>query len=736
MILIYQYAWMVPSLPLASPTTAGLGLPILPAATRTLRRAYASISTFPSGLATLISIHIAWRQIAGDPIHRCLWSRVVYNDNVALEMGYSTDPLTSIMPVLITTVGVMVMIHSGSHMSHDRGYLRFFAHPSPSNALMPGLVPSPNLIQIHVFRELVGMCPYPSIGSRFTRASAATACQKAFVTNRAGDFGSSPGVSGPHRTTGSSESEELSVRCKELFADHGVSPFPAISRAAPLLTGPVAKSAQFPLHTWLPDATEGPTPISAPIHAATTVVAGISSVARMFPPPEAPPPMMSLTSWVGGVTAPLGATIAPAHRDFKRVLAYSTMSQLGYTMLALGAGSHRAAMSHAITHAHSKALVLLGPGSVTHPVEPVVGHRPDWSQNMAFTGGIRKRMPIAGTAFPSGTPPPCGIPPFACFRSKEEILDDSWSYPPVLGRMARFTAGSTGSYTPRMYLLTFEGNYRANLSGPVPPASTWEEIQNRVASPEGQVGGRPDPYSVGLLAEHSVDPFGHFVDTAGEADTVSSLALKYDPISRPKESGDPMLPPLVVSAIPTLASGFIGVPRPVAGLGFDLLSDWLDPLRGQPMMTVIMTSGGWPDLPGTITPVAIALSGTLIAYKPYGPGRPRVRLPHEVAPEVAEISGYFPSKLYGWSYYRGYVDRYYAPVPSSGVRVLAETALTSDNQIIDGPVNGAGVLGPPGGEGLRYGEGGRISHYSYGSVLATPVLSATVMGYNQGSPAW
>nr|WCR30454.1 NADH-plastoquinone oxidoreductase subunit 5 [Selaginella remotifolia] len=736
MILIYQYAWMVPLLPLASSTTAGLGLLILPAATRTLRRAYASISTFLLGLAMLISIYIAWRQIAGDPIHRCLWSWVVYNDNVALEMGYLIDPLTSIMLVLITTVGVMVMIYSGSYMSHDRGYLRFFAYLSLFNALMLGLVLSPNLIQIYVFWELVGMCSYLLIGFWFTRASAATACQKAFVTNRVGDFGLLLGVLGLYWTTGSFEFEELSVRCKELFADHGVSPFFAISCAALLLMGPVAKSAQFPLHIWLPDAMEGPTPISALIHAATMVVAGIFFVARMFPLFEALPPMMSLTSWVGGVTALLGATIALAHRDFKRVLAYSTMSQLGYMMLALGAGSYRAAMFHVITHAYSKALVFLGSGSVIHSVEPVVGYRPDWSQNMAFTGGIRKRMPIAGTAFLSGTLSLCGIPPFACFWSKEEILDDSWSYSPVLGWMAWFTAGLTGFYMFRMYLLTFEGNYRANLSGPVPPASTWEEIQNRVASPEGQVGGRPDPYSVGLLAEHSVDPFGHFVDTAGEADTVSSLALKYDPILRPKESGDLMLPPLVVLAIPTLVSGFIGVPRPVAGLGFDLLSDWLDPLRGQPMMTVIMTSGGWPDLPGTITPVAIALSGTLIAYKFYGPGRPRVRLPHEVAPEVAEILGYFSSKLYGWSYYRGYVDRYYALVFSSGVRVLAEIAFTFDNQIIDGLVNGAGVLGLLGGEGLRYGEGGRISYYLYGLVFATLVLSVIVMGYNQGSPAW
>lgn len=722
---------MVPLFPPA-PVLMGLGLLIRPAATRISRRTYASICAFLLSLAMFLPSRIAWRQIAGDPIYRYLWARA-YNENVALEVGYSTDPLTSIMLVLVTTMGVMVMIHSGSYMCHDQGYLRFSAHLSPSNAPMLGLVISPNLIQIHMFRELVGMCSYPLIGSRSTRAGAANACQKAFITNRVGDLGLLPGVLGPCWTTGSSEYGESSTRCNDLITDRGVCLFPAIPCAAPMSMGPAAKSAQIPLHIWLPDAMEGPTPISALIHAATMVVAGIFLVARMFPSFEAPPPTMSLISWVGSATASVGATIALAHRDSKRVLAYPTMSQPGYMMLALGVGPYRAAMFHVITHAHSKALVPLGPGSVIHPVEPVAGHRPDMSQDMALVGGIRKRMPITGTAFPLGTLPPRGVPPLACFRSKEEILGASWSYSPAPGWMAWFTAGSTGSYTPRMYLLTFEGDYRANLSGPAPPASAWEEIRHR-ALPEGQAGRRSTP-AVGSILEQSVDHSSHHSMSTAAHTVISPLALKYDTISRPKESGDLMLSPLVVPAVPTLAVGFIGVPRP--GLqGFDLLSDWLDPLRSQPQMTVV-TSGSWPpDLPpGTITPVAIVLSGTLIAYISYGPGRPRVRLPREINSEVGETLGHLSSHPYAWSYYRGYVDRYH-DLAFGGVQVLAKTAPTSDNQIIDGLVNGAGVLGPLGGEGLRYGEGGRISHYLHGLVFCTLVLSTIVTGYKHGSLIW
>ncbi|KAG6540762.1 hypothetical protein Mapa_017900 [Marchantia paleacea] len=276
MELIFQNAWLVPLFPFLASILLGLGLFFFPNSIKKFRRICSFISILFLSLAMLLSFQLCWQQITGSSIHRYLWSWVLYK-NLVLEIGYLLDPLTSIMLVLVTTVAVMVMIYSDSYMFYDEGYINFFfCYLSLFTASMLGLVLSPNLIQVYIFWELVGMCSYLLIGFWFTRPSAANACQKAFVTNRIGDFG--------------------------------------------LLLGPVAKSAQFPLHIWLPDAMEGPTPISALIHAATMVAAGIFLIARMFPLFQMLPFVMSIISWTGAITALLGATIALAQKkDLKKV---------------------------------------------------------------------------------------------------------------------------------------------------------------------------------------------------------------------------------------------------------------------------------------------------------------------------------------------------------------------------------------------------------------------------------
>ncbi|KAG6540521.1 hypothetical protein Mapa_018205 [Marchantia paleacea] len=349
-------------------------------------------------IAMLLSFHFFWQQITGSPIHRYLWSWVLYK-NFVLEIGYLLDPLTSIMLVLVTTVAVMVMIYSDSYMFYDEGYIKFFCYLSLFTASMLGLVLSPNLIQVYIFWELVGMCSYLLIGFWFTRPSAANACQKAFVTNRIGDFGLLLGILGFYWITGSFDFQQLSKRFFELLSYNQINLVFATLCALFLFLGPVAKSAQFPLHIWLPDAMEGPTPISALIHAATMVAAGIFLIARMFPLFQMLPFVMSIISWTGAITALLGATIALAQKDLKKGLAYSTMSQLGYMMLALGIGSYKAGLFHLITHAYSKALLFLGSGSVIHSMEPIVGYHPNKSQNMIFMGGLRQYMPITATFF-------------------------------------------------------------------------------------------------------------------------------------------------------------------------------------------------------------------------------------------------------------------------------------------------------------------------------------------------
>ncbi|KAL2924468.1 NAD(P)H-quinone oxidoreductase subunit 5 chloroplastic [Bienertia sinuspersici] len=353
--------------------------------------------------------------------------------------GYLLDPLTSIMLILITTVAILVLIYSDNYMSHDQGYLRFFAYMSFFNISMLGLVTSSSLIQIYIFWELVGMCSYLLIGFWFTRPIAANACQKDF------------------------EFRDLFEIVNNLIKTNEVNSLFIILCAFLLFLGAVAKSAQFPLHVWLPDAMEGPTPISALIHAATMVAAGIFLVARLLPLFIVIPYIMYGISVIGIITVLLGASLALAQKDIKRSLAYSTMSQLGYMMLALGLGF------------------------LNHSMETLVGYSPDKSQNMVLMGGLRKHVPIIKIAFLIGTLSLSGIPPLACFWSKDEILNDSLVYSPIFAIVAYFTAGLTAFYMFLIYLLTFEWhfnfffeNYSGKKSSSFSSISLWgnEELKS------------------------------------------------------------------------------------------------------------------------------------------------------------------------------------------------------------------------------------------------------------------
>nr|YP_010629870.1 NADH dehydrogenase subunit 5 [Begonia rossmanniae]WBN96789.1 NADH dehydrogenase subunit 5 [Begonia rossmanniae] len=394
----YQYSWIIPFISLPVLMLLAGGLLLFPTSTKKLRRIWSFTGVFFLSIVMIFSFYLFIQQISNSYVYQYVSSWTINND-FSLEFGYLIDPLTSIMSLLITTVGVLVLIYSDNYMSHDQGYLRFCAYMIFFNISMLGLVTSSNLVQIYIFWELVGMCSYLLIGFWFTRPIASNACQKSFVTNRVGDFGLLLGILGFYWTTGSFEFSDLFKIFNNLISNNEVH-FLFVSLCAVLLfSGAVAKSAQFPLHVWLPDAMEGPTPISALIHAATMVAAGIFLVARFIPLFIVIPYIMNIIAFIGIITVLFGATLALAQKDIKRSLAYSTMSQLGYMMLALGIGSYRAALFHLITHAYSKALLFLGSGSIIHSMELVVGYSPDKSQNMVLMGGLTKHVPITNFFF-------------------------------------------------------------------------------------------------------------------------------------------------------------------------------------------------------------------------------------------------------------------------------------------------------------------------------------------------
>nr|AEX96593.1 NADH-plastoquinone oxidoreductase subunit 5 [Agave sp. Pires 2011-05]APO12609.1 NADH-plastoquinone oxidoreductase subunit 5 [Agave sp. Pires 2011] len=720
----YKYAWIIPFLPFPVTMLIGFGLLLIPAATKNIRRMWAFPSILMLSIAMVFSANLSIQQINGNFIYQYLWSWTVNND-FSLEFGHLIDPLTSIMSILITTVGIMVLIYSDNYMSHDQGYLRFFAYMSFFNTSMLGLVTSSNLIQIYIFWELVGMCSYLLIGFWFTRPIAASACQKAFVTNRIGDFGLLLGILGLYWITGSLEFRDLFEIVNNLVHNNGVDSLFATLCASFLFVGGVAKSAQFPLHIWLPDAMEGPTPISALIHAATMVAAGIFLVARLLPLFIVIPYIMNLISLIGVITVLLGATLALAQRDIKRSLAYSTMSQLGYIMLALGIGSYRAALFHLITHAYSKALLFLGSGSIIHSMEPIVGYSPDKSQNMVLMGGLTKYVPITRITFLLGTLSLCGIPPLACFWSKDEILNDSWLYSPIFAIIASFTTGLTAFYMFRMYLLTFDGHLRIHFQN----YSTTKNSSFYSIS----LWGKEVPKAVNrnlLLSTLSTTNKNNKVsffskDTYQIDDNVKNRIRYFSTYFRnkytytyPHESDNTMLFPLLVLVLFTLFVGSIGINFDQGVIDFDLLSKWLTPSTNffHPNSN---DSSDWYDfLKNAIFSVSIALFGLFIASILYGSAYSSLQNLDLVNSFVKKgpkriLLDQVKNLIYNWSYNRGYIDIFYTKIFTVGIRRLAELIQFFDRHIIDGITNGVGVASFFIGEGIKYMGGGRVSSYLF-----------------------
>ncbi|MCY4640655.1 MAG: NADH-quinone oxidoreductase subunit L [Chloroflexi bacterium] len=371
-----------------------------------------------------------------------------------MEVGLHLDGLTAVMLVVVTTVALLVQVYSTGYMHGDPGYARYFAYMSLFTASMLGLVLASNLVQLFVHWELVGLCSYLLIGFWFDRPSAAAAAKKAFIVTRFGDLGFLLAV----LLIGTKAGLFDIAAINELAHGGALGGAVLTGFTLGLLAGAVGKSAQFPLHIWLPDAMEGPTPVSALIHAATMVAAGVYLLARFFPSLDAAPAeVTTLVAYTGGLTALLAATMGVVATDIKRVLAYSTISQLGYMVMALGVGGYVAAVFHLFTHAFFKALLFLGSGSVNHATGTF---------DMRRMGGLSRAMPVTFWTFVVGSLSLAGVFPLAGFWSKDEILLDAWIHDEwLLFAIGVGVAGLTALYMFRAIFLTFFGEYAGGADG-------------------------------------------------------------------------------------------------------------------------------------------------------------------------------------------------------------------------------------------------------------------------------
>jgi len=369
-----------------------------------------------------------------------------------VPIGFTLDQLSKTMLVLVSGVGAIIHVYSLGYMRGDEGKSRYFAALSLFMFAMLGIVLANNFVMLFIFWELVGFTSYVLIGHWFYRDAAADAANKAFITTRIGDFGFMIGILTVWMATGSIVFAEVAPRMPTLT---GHPTFVTIA-ALLIFCGAIGKSAQFPLHVWLPDAMEGPTPISALIHAATMVAAGVYMLVRVAFVIQASQTALLVVAWIGTITAVMAALIATQQNDIKRILAYSTLSQLGYMMMAVGLASNDAAMFHLFTHAFFKALLFLGAGSVI-----VMLHH---EQNIWKMGGLSRKLPITFVTFAVGALALIGCPPFSGFFSKDAILAIAYENNMPIFVVGLFTAFLTAFYVVRLLVIAFFGDTRSETA--------------------------------------------------------------------------------------------------------------------------------------------------------------------------------------------------------------------------------------------------------------------------------
>jgi NADH-quinone oxidoreductase subunit L len=570
-----------------------------------------------------------------------------------IEVSFLVDALTAMLLLVVSTVGFLVHVYSIGYMDGDRGLWRFFAYLNLFMFSMLLLILGDNFLLLYVGWELVGLCSYLLIGFWYKKPSAAGAAKKAFVVNRIGDLGFGLGVILIWVSLGT-----LSFR--EVFAEIGSLDEGTITIIALLLfAGAVGKSAQFPLHVWLPDAMEGPTPVSALIHAATMVNAGVYMVARANPIFAEAPTAMWVVASIGVFTAIFAAAIALTQNDIKKVLAYSTVSQLAYMFFALGIGAWVAAIFHLVSHGFFKGLLFMGSGSVIHGA--------GGEQDMRYMGNLRERMVWTYRTMVVGSLALAGIPIFAGFFSKDEILAEAFNRGyPIFYLVGTVVALMTAFYTFRMIFMTFWGEWRG-------PRAIWDHVH---------------------------------------------------------ESAWTMVGPLLVLAVPTTFAGLIlGIP-PEGGLihGWleevfhgaeeahagvlpgSILADAIE--HGEPHSFQLFGIGGLLLLVGA----SVAVAGAWLAYRWY------VEQPESPRRFVERIPLGLGPGMYRASVNKYYVDDIYQLVFARGGVLIANALWWFDARVIDGAVNGAGWVARTIGGGLRRIQTGRVQNYGLGIAAGLVVV--------------
>jgi NADH-quinone oxidoreductase subunit L len=664
------YLWVIPVLPLIGAAINGLFG----------RRFKNGVVSFVALLFTAASfgwaVWAVWNA----------WGHFPYQDPLRLDwivagsfhapFGFYLDQLSTVMVLVVTGVGFLIHIYSVGYMGHEGGYYRFFAYLNLFMFFMLTLVLANNYLLMFVGWEGVGLASYLLIGFYFHKDSAANAGKKAFIVNRIGDFAFLIGMFlliQHFGTLNFSGDSGVFHRVSQLGVDGG---WGWLTMAAIcLMIGATGKSAQIPLYVWLPDAMEGPTPVSALIHAATMVTAGIYMIARSNAIFSRSPHALEIVAVIGCLTAIFAATMGMAQTDIKRVLAYSTVSQLGYMFMACGVAAFSAGIFHLMTHAFFKALLFLGAGSVIHAI--------GGEQDMRRMGGLRKAIPVTFWVMTIATFAIAGFPPLAGFFSKDEILAQTFLRSPLLWTIGVITAGLTSFYMFRLWFMTFFGEYK----------------------PHADLGdAHAAPATHGAAADHGHgDDHGH---------------------GGVHESPWVMLGPLVVLAIGSIVAGWVGVPEFMGG--HNRFEHFLSPTvaataQSEPAVAVELRPADAESVRGMRellklqeesrreewilagTSVLVAALGLYFAWLFY---YKRPELPDRI---TAKIHGLYLIVLHKYYVDEGYGALFVKPLLALSTVVFWKGI---DQEVIDGMVNGAGTASKNIGNELRRMQSGNIRSYA------------------------